>query len=246
MTGSEPALAGGAARGRAFLLPHESQLRNPRRLKALIAACASRGVAIEAGVAAEAFCVSEGRVRGVETSLGLRSAGLVAVCSGAWSRSLLAPLGVQLPVCPVRGQMVLLSARRPLLRRIVNVASRYLVPRPDGRILIGSTEEDAGFDKRTTASGVEGLLRFALEVAPGLREAAFERRWAGLRPSTADGLPFMGAIPGLQNAFVSAGHFRSGLHMSCAAAVVMAQLMTGQFPEIDLAPLSPDRAAAVL
>jgi glycine oxidase len=110
------------------------------------------------------------------------------------------------------------------------------VPRDDGRVLVGSTEEEAGFDKSTTKEAIRELTQLAIELVPTLRHAQVERTWAGLRPGSFDGLPYLGPIPGLENAFVAAGHFRSGLHLSTGTAVVMGQLIRGLQPEIDLAP----------
>ncbi len=242
----EPALAGGwaASAPRALWVPDESQLRNPWHLKALRAACQARGVQICPGVSADGFLVRRGRVHTVETALGPITAGAVCLTGGAWSQGIASRLGVRLSVRPVRGQIVLLDAGQPLLGRIVNVGRRYLVPRAEGRVLVGSTEEEAGFDNRTTAAGVAGLLEFALRLVPGLEQARVETSWAGLRPATADGLPYLGSIPELQNAFVAAGHYRSGLLLAPATAVVMSRVIRGLPAEVDLAPFRVDRQAA--
>jgi glycine oxidase len=239
----EPAVAEGPqpAIRAALRLPGEYQLRNPRHLRALVTACTQRGVAIQPNMAAEDFAVEGGRIHGVRTAAGLLAAEKYCVCGGAWSGMLLTRLGIQIRVKPIRGQMVLLACPTPPLRHIIMEGIRYLVPRDDGRVLVGSTEDDAGFDKRPTSEGVDGLLRFALELAPCLKSAAFERSWAGLRPGTADRLPYLGTIPGMDNGFIAAGHFRSGLQLSPATAVVMAQLIRGRQPQIDLRPFAVDR-----
>ena len=225
-------------------VPDECQLRNPRHLKALLAACDRRGVVVEAGVAVEDFDLRAGRVTGVQTSSGVRTAGKFCLCSGAWSASIAAKLGIRLAVKPIRGQMVLLSADRPLISHIVNEGARYLVPRTDGRILVGSTEEDAGFASHPTPEGVRGLLDFALGLAPGLRVARFEMGWAGLRPGSADGLPYLGTLPGLANVFVATGHFRSGLQLSTGTAVVTSEVLLDSPLPINLGPFSPSRKPA--
>ena len=137
--------------------------------------------------------------------------------------------------------MVLFRCSTPPVRRIINVGSRYLVPRDDGRVLAGSTEEEAGFDKRTTEQGISELIAFARGLIPRLADADVERTWAGLRPGSFDGLPYLGRLPGLSNAFVAAGHFRSGLFLSPATAVVMAQLLCGEPTTVDLAPFRVGR-----
>jgi glycine oxidase len=108
-------------------------------------------------------------------------------------------------------------------------------------LLIGSTEEDAGFEKRNTAAAVGGLVEFAVSLAPALASASVERVWSGLRPATRDGLPYLGDVPGIDNLFVAAGHFRCGLHLSTGTAVVMACLLRGEPPPIALAPFRLDR-----
>ena len=140
--------------------------------------------------------------------------------------------------------MMLLALARPIVSRIINEGSRYLVPRDDGRLLVGSTEEDAGFDKSTTAGGMAGLLEFALGLVPDLAAAQIERSWAGLRPSTSDGLPYLGRVPELENAFIAAGHFRAGLQLSTGTAVVLSQLIRGLEPAIDISSFRVDRDAS--
>lgn len=237
----EPALVRGNVLGAAYWLPEESQLRNPRHLKALAAACSLRGVELCTGVAVEDLIVCHGRVSEVITSVGAMSTECVCVTSGPWTKALMARLGIEMTVRPVRGQMVLLSSPRPCLRSVINEGRRYLVPRPDGRVLVGSTEENAGFDKRTTAEAVAGLLDFAVGLAPALGDHSIEQCWAGLRPGTRDDLPYLGKLPDLENAFVAAGHFRGGLHLSPATAVVMGRLIRGEAPGIDLTPFRVDR-----
>ncbi|MCA9102402.1 MAG: glycine oxidase ThiO [Planctomycetales bacterium] len=227
----------------AALLADESQVRNPRHLRALLSACQRRGVTITANSAITDVEHAAGRVAAVQSGTTRISAGHYCVTAGAWSGGVLERLGASLPIRPMRGQIVLLSTIATLFSRVLNVGPRYLVPRADGRVLVGSTVEDAGFNKQTTADGVGGLLRFALELVPALADARLERTWAGLRPQTDDGLPYLGRLPNLANASVATGHFRSGLHLSTGTAVVMGQLIRGETPRVDLAPFSPTRQA---
>jgi glycine oxidase len=133
-----------------------------------------------------------------------------------------------------------------LLNRILNDGPRYLVPRDDGRILVGSTEEDAGFDRSNTAAALAALLTFAQSWSPALAGAPFERAWSGFRPATLDGKPYLGKLPNTANGFVAAGHFRNGLQLSTGTAVVMRQLLQGERPQIDLTTLAVERATARL
>lgn len=240
----EPALSEIAVAGQlkaAYSLPGESQLRNPDHLRALQVACERRGVQIRADCEATGFECSNGRMMAVRTKAGLLHADRYCVASGAWTQKLLMDLGITTGVMPIRGQMVMFKCEAPPFRRVLNEGPRYLVPRDDGRVLIGSTEEEAGFDKSTTEECVSELVELAWQLVPALRDVPIEHSWAGLRPGSFDGFPYIGRMPGLENAFTAAGHYRSGLHMSTGTAVVMRQLMLGGEPEIDLTPFRVGR-----
>ncbi len=225
----------------AYSLPGEAQLRNPDHLKALRVACERRGVQISSNCEATGFDCSNGRLTAVQTDAGLLHAERYCITSGAWSERLLKQLGIATGIMPIRGQMVMFKCETPPFRRVLNEGPRYLVPRDDGRVLVGSTEEEAGFDKRTTEEGVGELVALARQLVPALRNAPIENSWAGLRPGTFDGFPYIGRMPGLDNAFAAAGHYRSGLHMSTGTAVVLRQLMLGDNPEVDLSPFRVGR-----
>ena len=232
----EPTLGLGADEiASCYWVPGEAQLRNPWHLRAMEIACRQRGVTIDPGTPAEALAVRGDTVTGVVTGTGFLEAGAVCVAGGAWSRALLSSVGAKIAVRPVRGQMVLLRTTGPIPRCVVNDGLRYVVPRDDGRVLVGSTEEEAGFDKRTTTDGVAGLLEFGRALVPSLGEAEFEAAWAGLRPASERGTPYLGRIGELTNAYVATGHFRSGLFLSPGTAEVMGQLIRGATPSIELA-----------
>jgi glycine oxidase len=239
----EPALAPGLEA--AYHLPQMAQVRNPRHLKALVVACSRLGVRLLPGCPAYGFERQEGHITAARTAAGPLAAGQFLVATGAWTGGLLEPFGWRPGIRPVRGQIALLRTAAPLFRRVLMHGSRYLVPRPDGRLLVGSTEEDAGFDKHTTAEAIAGLLALATSLVPGLAAAHVERCWAGLRPGSPDGLPFLGRVPGTDNLFVAAGHFRAGIQLSPATGQVMYELLLGREPTLPLEPFRPDRPAAV-
>ena len=211
-----------------YILPELGQVRNPRHLKALLAACASRGVDLCAGSPVVAFDRHGERITAARTTGEEHHAAEFVVAGGAWSRDLLRQAGHDLAIEPIRGQIVLLGARPLPFRFVIQVGARYLVPRADGRILIGSTEELAGFDKRNTAEAVASLIDFACGLIPSLREARFERCWSGLRPHAPGGLPHIGRLPGTTNLSVAAGHFRAGLQLSPITAVMVADTILGR------------------
>jgi len=157
-------------------------------------------------------------------------------CAGAWAGKI-SPH--QFPTRPVKGQMLCVVGG-PRVNHVIRAPEVYLVPRSDGRLLIGSTIEEAGFDKRTDADTIQRMHRAAVALVPELERARVLEDWAGLRPGTPDDLPILGATstPGY---FVATGHFRDGILLAPVTAHVMAQVVTGSKPELDLAPFSPAR-----
>lgn len=223
----------------AIRLPEMCQVRNPRHLKALIAACLASGVEILEGTPVTGWDVEQGRIVAARTSSGDLRAGQFVVASGAWSKSLLETVGFSVPIEPIRGQIALLRTRPGLISHVLEVGARYLVPRSDGRILVGSTEEWAGFSKRNTTRGIQGLLEFAARVVPALADAELEHCWSGLRPGIRNQLPAIGPVPGTENLFVAAGHFRSGLQNSPGTGILLSEMILGRPLSIDPSPFLP-------
>ena len=217
-----------------WYLPDECQLRNPRHVKALAVACKLRGVEIHEHVAVEHIVPTADDCIEAVAHVHRFKAARACVCSGAWSRLLLDHMGIPTGIMPVRGQMVLYNTEAPLLQHVVNEGNRYLVARDDGRLLAGSCEEEVGFEIETTDAMIGQLREWAAGILPQLQAATVEMTWAGLRPGTFDGLPYLGQVPNLKQVFVASGHYRAGLHLSCATAVVIADLMQGHQPAIDL------------
>jgi len=225
----------------AYFLPDRAQVRNPRLLRALLEAVSHRGGRLMPWHAVEGFEIEKGRIVAVRTSEGNIPCGTVVVAAGAWSGRLFEHLGLHAPTPPVKGQIVLLRGDRRLLHRIVEHGKNYLVPRDDGRILIGATEENAGFDTRPTARGARDLLDEALGLCPVLGESVVEATWAGLRPGSIDTKPYIGAAPGFENLFVATGHKRAGLQLAPGTAEIVADLVLDRPPRIDVAAFCLDR-----
>jgi glycine oxidase len=230
----------------AFLLPGMAQVRNPWHMRALIAACGQVGVRIEPNLTVTDFRTDDSRLIAVRSANGNEyPAGRFMIASGAWSDRLLSAINCRTGVHPVRGQIVLFRTQKPILRRIIDVGKRYIVPREDGRVLVGSTEEpEAGFEKKTTEAAIAGLCEFAKTLVPALSDAEIEKTWAGLRPGSPDSLPIMGEISGWQNAFVATGHFRAGIQLSPATGRVMTDLLVGRKPSLPIDDFRPDRPPA--
>ena len=212
----------------AYLLPDFCQVRNPRHLKALQIGCTMRGVELIAGAPVRRVETNGDRIESVQTGEAIHRASEFVIAGGAWSGEFLGQIGIHLSIEPVKGQIVLLRAIPLPFRAVIQVGHEYLVPRSDGRILVGSTEERTGFDKRNTAKAIGDLIQFAQRVVPSLKDAMFEQSWAGLRPYSATGKPYLGRLPQLVNATVAAGHYRYGLHLSPITAVLIRQVLLKQ------------------
>ena len=219
----------------AKFFPGECQLRNPRFVKALRQACDQAGVEIRSHVRVNRFASGGPQITAfaTESNEQIRARSFV-VAAGAWTQTILASAGVVPEIFPIRGQMLQYESPEPRLRSVVNVGSRYFVPRSDGLLLVGATEEEVGFEKANTAEGVAELRRFAERTLPGLAGREPLRSWSGLRPATFDGLPYLGRAPGFENLFVAAGHFRSGLTLAPGTAVVLADELCDRTPTIEL------------
>ena len=219
----------------------EAQIANPAHLQALFQACQSRGVELLNDRVHVELSIGEEQIDAVQMDGQPIHAATYCVAAGAWSESLLSQVNVAMPMVPVRGQMVLFKLADRVFEPVIYEGSRYIVPRADGHVLVGATIEEAGFDVSTRPVDINELVLFAQSLIPQLNESNFRKCWAGLRPATFDGFPYMGRIPELSNAFVSTGHFKAGLHLSTGSAIVMADLIEGKPSTIDLSPFDPAR-----
>ncbi|RFS85392.1 glycine oxidase ThiO [Actinomadura spongiicola] len=239
----EPMLAPGVRGG--LLAPEDGSI-DPRRLApALLAAAERLGVRVVRRRAAE-IVIERDTAVGVRLDDGTEiRADRVLLAAGSWSGDLAGlPPGTVPPVRPVKGQVIRLRARTPFVGRstrgLVKGSSVYLVPRLDGEIVVGATQEELGFDTRVTAGGLWELLRDARELLPGVTELEFTEVSAGLRPGSPDNAPVMGpsALPGL---FVGTGHFRNGILLAPVSAdILSAMLLDGPVPEV-AGPFTPGR-----
>lgn len=221
----------------ALWMPTLGSIRNPRLAKALRARLAAMPqVELRENMPVEHLIIDHGRVAGVKARSERLMAGQVVVCGGAWAGQLLATAGVTLPVRPVKGQMILFKAPPGMVERVVLMDGRYVIPRNDGRILAGSTLEEVGYDKTTTAEARESLYESALKIIPDLRDCPVEHHWAGLRPGSPDGIPFIGKVPGIEGLHVNAGHYRNGLVLAPASTRLLVDQMLGRSPILNPEP----------
>lgn len=233
-----PALAKGFSR--AVQMPSVANVRNPRLVKALRAALLQMpNVTVHEQCAVSGFIREGERVVGVRTPRGDMFADHVVLTAGAWSGELMQTLGVELPIVPVKGQMILYKCAEDFLPAMVLAKGRYAIPRRDGHILIGSTLEHAGFDKTPTAEALSSLQASAAELLPALADADVVGHWAGLRPGSPEGVPFIGPVPGHDGLWLNCGHYRNGLVLAPASCQLLADLMLGREPIVDPAPYAP-------
>jgi len=245
ITELEPAL--GEVPEQALWLPTVAQMRNPRLARACYQSIKNQGVTIFEQRAVTGLRYEGDRVSGVFTADGVLGAEHVIVAGGAWSAGLLESSGVQLPVRPVRGQMILYRAEPEQVKRIVLSRDRYVIPRRDGRILVGSTLEETGFDKRTTQEALQSLQSEAIRLIPSLADCPLEHHWAGLRPGSPAGIPYIGAHPVMAGLYVNSGHFRNGVVLGLASARLLADRVLqrdSDFDTGDYAVPSPNHCQA--
>lgn len=224
----------------AIHMPGVANVRNPRLVKALRAALAAMpNVQLREQCAVSGFIQENGRICGVTTAEGEIRADRVVLAAGAWSGELLATLGIELPVQPVKGQMILYKCAEDFLSSMVLAGGRYAIPRRDGHILVGSTLEHAGFDKTPTEAALASLKASAEALLPALKEAEVVGHWAGLRPGSPEGIPFIGELPAHPGLWLNCGHYRNGLVLAPASCQLLTDLLLGGEPIIDPLPYAP-------
>lgn len=237
---AEPALTR-ELRGAAYY-DQEHQVSAPTLTQAALRAAADLGAVVRPGLNVEGFLHSGGKVQGVRVAGESLLAEEVVVAAGAWSGAF-TELGPPLPVRPVRGQLVALRTPGTALRRMIYSSAGYLNTKADGLTLVGSTQEEVGFDARSTAAGVASLLQSVARLTPGLTTATFSHVLAGLRPGSPDGLPLIGRLPDWSGISVATGHFRNGVLLAPITAILMTDLLRHGRPRLPLDAFDPGRLA---
>lgn len=235
---AEPGLSPAAAG--AVLFPDDCRIDPPELLRALEGAARRAGVAFDPPAPVARILVEGDRAVGAALESGeVVRAGAVVLSAGAWS--LLRGSGLREgEIEPIRGQMIELhTAARPI-DRVLFGPGAYLSPRDDGRIIVGSTQERAGFRKAVTVRGIRGLLEGAAALVPALEDAEIGRTWSGLRPSTPDGAPLLGPSSA-RGLVVAAGHFRNGILLAPITGEIVAALVLREAPPVDIRPFAVDR-----
>ncbi len=231
----------------ALYMPTNRRADNRKLTQAFAIAAAKVGARFFEGAQADAIMTGNGSASGVMMHDGtVREADVIVNAAGSWATEIRGLEQDGVYVRPVRGQIMCFETRPQALKSAIFSRRGYLVPRRDGRLIAGSTMEDAGYDKSVTLAGMERIVRGASDMVPSLGSMAFREAWAGFRPATDDLLPVIGASPSAPNVFYAAGHFRSGILLSALTGELVADLVKGRRPAIDLSPFSPARFGAAL
>lgn len=237
--------------GDAIWLPEIGQVRNPRLVKAI------RASLLAAGVIFYEHCQVEEFIRDGESIIGVNArqegqdtssiyADNTIVAGGAWTANLLKMLDIELPIEPVKGQMLMFKGKPGMLNRIILNHDRYLIPRKDGRILVGSTLEKTGFDKSISEAAHADLYYTAVDIMPALDSVKVEKQWAGLRPGSPEGIPFIYKPEQYKGLYVNAGQYRNGVVLGPASAHFLVDIILERPPIADIESYQPVAAGEML
>ena len=231
-----------------FWLPDKAQIRNPWHISALLERLKTLPVSLHPNEAIEEWDKPTEKSGALSAKSGKKTYHFrnAVICTGAWTKAISHHLGIMLPITPVKGQIILYQGRTGLIPGIVEQGKMYLVPRKDGLVLCGSTEEYSGFDKTCNPNSVSHLHHWATRLVPALKDCPIVKTWCGLRPGSPDGAPFIGPLPEFPQIMVAAGHFRSGLQLSWGTAHLITGMMGGTISPLDWDAFLPSRPKGFL
>jgi glycine oxidase len=241
----EPHLA--ATIAGAIWSPQDHQVDNRKLAAALRVAAERAGATIREHTPVERIIVTNGRASGIALADGTEiPADVVVLAAGAWSRAIAGlPAALRPPVRPVKGQMIALAMDAPLISHVVWAPGVYLVPRNDGRLLLGATVEEKGFDTALTAGGVLSLLEAAWRALPAIEELPVAEMWVGHRPGSRDDAPILGPGP-VEGLVYATGHHRNGILLAPVTANAVARLVLDGVVDPPIRPFGIDRFAPAL
>jgi glycine oxidase len=225
----------------ALYAPEDAQVNPPRLVQALAFAASLRRTQLMEAVRVTGLVAEKGKVTGVRTAQGTVSADTVVLASGVLSPLLLNDIGVNIPVFPVKGEIITVNARPIPIKTSILSEGLYLVPKRDGRVVIGSTEAPYVHDRRPTLGGIANLSQSAVLLLPELSNAPFMGAWGGLRPGTSDGHPILGPVGEWENLLIATGHYRNGVLLAPITGQIISALALGESPPIDVSPFTHDR-----
>ncbi|WP_160719431.1 glycine oxidase ThiO [Bacillus sp. USDA818B3_A] len=236
----EPSLSPSIAGG--MYLPNDGHVHPAKLSQAFAAGAKNLGAAILENTEVLAFIYEQDRIIGVKTTAGNIHCNQVVLATGAWASKLMQETGLDIKVYPVKGECFSVKTNSPIINRTIFSDKRcYLVPKLNGEIYIGATQVDNTFDKKVTPEGIARLVERAVQLVPQIKDAPWERVWAGVRPQTGDGLPFIGEHPLWKGLFIAAGHYRNGILLSAVTGTLVADLLEGRPDENLLSAFRIDR-----
>lgn len=219
----EPAVTSEVAS--AVYMPDDGQVSAPDLSKAFFKAAQNRGAVIHENERVVNLLVTDGEIYGVSTIHDTYHADQVVIATGAFSSGLLPETASTIPV---KGECLELELDTPVIQATVSSDSCYLVPKQAGKVLVGASSLPGRTDKEISAEAVSMLLKKAFLMVPELSKAGINRLWAGIRPGTSDGKPYLGAVPDVSGLYMSVGHYRNGILLSPITGIYMADLLTGK------------------
>jgi glycine oxidase len=218
-------------------IPGDHQIQSPKAARAFYTAAERMGALFMEHTPVFQFITEGSKVVGVETSIGRFYANHVVLASGSWSPGLMKNLGIELPVYPVKGQCY--SAILPEgLKHTVFALKCYLMPKRDGTVLVGATQEEVGFDKETRVEAIAYLHEIAASMVPAMRNAVFVRTWTGFRPGNPQLKPFLGPVDGWDGLLLATGHFRKGTLLAPITGEIITSIVTGESSPVDWSPFT--------
>lgn len=212
----------------AMYIPEDGNVSAPHLSKAFAYAAASLGTEVMERTEVHEILKEKNRVIGVQTSKGIFRADETIVAGGAWSKQLVNHMGIKLATYPVKGECFSVNLNVSPIKATIFASNCYIVPKSGGRLVIGATEKANSFDETVRLHGISKLMNAAVKLVPELKNARWEKAWAGIRPQTADGIPYMGRHPLFEGLSIATGHYRNGILLSPITGLYMAELMDGK------------------
>lgn len=225
----------------AMYIEKDGHVAAPHLTMGFVKSAAQLGAVIKEHIEVSNFLLENGNIVGVQTNEGNYFSDKVIVTGGAWSGKLLAEVGLQLDTYPVKGECFSVKSHSPLLSSTIFSHGCYLVPKKGGRIIVGATVKPKTFNETVTFDGVSSLMDKAKRLVPSIIETEWEKAWAGIRPQTGDGLPFLGQHPNYKGLFVATGHFRNGILLSPITGEIISDLVEGKRTSVDIELFRCDR-----
>ncbi|MBY6024277.1 glycine oxidase ThiO [Priestia aryabhattai] len=215
----------------AISIPKDGQLMPAKLTQALVHGALYHQAAIYENCHVHELIYDNKKVVGVRTSAGNFYSDQVMVSAGAWTKDLVTAIQPK-HLFPIKGECISLTTNQPSIQKTIFLDEGfYVVPKAGGRIVIGATKRPHDYTKHVSAEAIEFLISKAISLVPSLAEASFEKAWAGLRPQTVDGWPYLGQHPELDNVYLACGHYRNGILLSAITGKIMAEQMKGENPK---------------